>query len=82
MDADHALLASDVTLPEIVRDEVAVDEPLGLLADDHRTRVGQRLDARREVDGVADGGVGHVQVGPDRADHDRPAVRVRPGPET
>ena len=61
---------------EILEREVALDEPGRVLRDADVSRLGERLHALREADGVPLRGVVHAQVVADPADHD--LARVEP----
>jgi hypothetical protein len=54
----------------------AAHQPRRRLADQDRPRRRELLEARREIGGVADRGVVHLQVVADRADHHRPGIET------
>ncbi len=60
------------------RRHVALCEAQRLRREQRRARTGELLHARREVRGLADRGVVHVQVAADRAHHDLAGVEAHP----
>ncbi len=74
---DSALPLS-VSACAVAPGELALGEPPGLRAREHDAGLGRRLQARRDVDGVAGGAVLDAATGADRADDDRAGVDADP----
>ncbi len=68
----------DSDRPAIAEFEEGRNLSLHRLRDQHRARLGELLEPRREIRRVADGGVLHAEVVADRADHHRSRMDPHP----
>ena len=75
---DRLAPALDLNGPHALAADVALDEPPRRLAREDRARLGQLLEASRQVGGVADRRVVHAQVVADRAHDHEAGVQAHP----